>query len=152
MNKEKSLSELSESLYEAFPTLPRAHLDAVSRRTWDYLESRWHKRKTADGPSDPFLVFYGDATNSLSDLATIAKNLGQEFACRSGCSHCCKSEAINAWLISSMLTTIALEAVNALPSVLGLTIVVSVGYCAAHYWARRSHGRTISRMGASHPR
>lgn len=52
-----------------------------------------------------------------------------------------------AFLITSMATTLALEAVNYLPSLLGLTIIVSAGYCAGHYWANRSHGRNISRVG-----
>lgn len=56
------------------------------------------------------------------------------------------------WLVVSMSTTMALEAANVLPSLLGLTIIVSAGYFAAHYWARRAHGRNISGVGSTHSR
>lgn len=95
-NKQRAANPVAHSIYEAFPHLPRGHLDAVANDTRRKLFAVWSKLHGGLARGDSFWQFYRLAGSAMDAMPKNAQAAGLGFACKPGCSFCCKSEEINA--------------------------------------------------------
>ena len=86
---------LTNELKHNYPSVPSATLSIISSQVGKSLNQAWRNLSNLTGERK-FWGLYAHAVSMLDKMPESAQKAGRSLACGQGCSHCCKSEEINA--------------------------------------------------------